>query len=137
LTSGKNKAAVLAIAGLTLYGALFVTSALAGPPKKTTKKPPKKTEKSNQAAIEAGKKVYAANTCSGCHRIDGKGGAVGPDLTKTGADAKHTAKWFEVQIKTPKEHKADSAMPAYGDKIKGKDLTNLVAYLSSLKGGKK
>ncbi len=34
---------------------------------------------------DKGKAVYAANGCSGCHRIRGEGGRMGPDLTDIGA----------------------------------------------------
>ncbi len=64
--------------------------------------------------------------------INGKGGTNGPDLSTTGADAKHTPKWLEAQIVNPKTNNPDSTMPPY-DSIKGKDLSNLVAYLGSLK----
>lgn len=33
---------------------------------------------------EAGQKVWAANNCSSCHRIGGKGGFAGPDLSNIG-----------------------------------------------------
>ncbi len=33
---------------------------------------------------EKGRAVYAANGCSGCHRIRGEGGRMGPDLTDVG-----------------------------------------------------
>ena len=49
---------------------------------------------------------------------------------KVGADAKHTKKWFTDLVKDGKP----PSMPAFGDKVKGKDLDNLVAYLASLKG---
>jgi len=121
------------MAGLTLYGLLIVTAAFAGaPPQKTTKKPPAKAAPS-AATIAAGKKVYEANACGGCHAVGGTGGTSGPELTKVAADPKHTAKWLEAQVKNPKTHTPESTMPPYGDKIKGKDLSNLVAYLGSLK----
>jgi cbb3-type cytochrome oxidase cytochrome c subunit len=136
LTATRKTAVALIGAGLTLYGSLFVTMALAGP-QSSAKAPPKKsttkTSKSNTAAITAGRKVYDANACAGCHSINGKGGSTGPDLTRVAADPKHTAKWLEQQVKNPKVNTPESMMPPYGDKIKGKDLTNLVAFLSSLK----
>jgi mono/diheme cytochrome c family protein len=139
LIATRNRAVALIGVGLTLYGSLFVTMALAGPQSSSAKAPPKKSttktapSKNNTAAITAGKKVYDANACAGCHSIGGKGGSTGPDLTKVAADPKHTAKWLEQQVKNPKVNTPESNMPPYGDKIKGKDLTNLVAYLSSLK----
>ncbi len=132
MTQVTNKAVALLMIGLTLGGPLTV--ALAGQHTKH-KKPPVKTTKATKptaAMLAAGAKVYEATGCGGCHMINGKGGATGPDLTSIGAEASHTAKWMEVQVVNPKAHKADSAMPAY-DTLKGKDLSNLVAYLVSLK----
>ena len=115
--------------GLTVGGTL--TAALAAPPKKKSA-PPAKTTKPTAAMLAAGAKVYDANGCGGCHMINEKGGTNGPDLSAVGADAKHTPKWLETKIVNPKASKPDSAMPPY-DSIKGKDLSNLVAYLGSLK----
>ena len=56
----------------------------------------------------------------------------GPNLTKVGANPKHTAKWLEEAIVNPKAHNPDSTMPAY-DSLSAKDLKNLVAYMGSLK----
>ncbi len=131
MNHGTNRAVALLMVGLTLCGSLSI--ALAGPPKKT-KKPPVKTTstKPTAAMIAAGAKVYDGNGCGACHAIGGKGGTNGPELTNTGGDAKHTPKWLEAQVVNPKANKPDSAMPPY-DSIKGKDLSNLVAYLGSLK----
>jgi mono/diheme cytochrome c family protein len=128
LLSGKNRSAAL-LAGLILSGSLLLTSAVAGPPK--GKKPPKKG--GNAALVAAGKKVYDSNGCANCHTIAGKGGKIGPELTRVGADAKHTAKWLEEKVKDPKASNPSSTMPAFAEKIKGKDLAALGAYLASLK----
>lgn len=133
MIKGTVRAVAMLMVGLTLGGSMTV--ALAAPPKKTKKPPVKKTAKTTKpsaAVLAAGAKVYDANGCGGCHMINGKGGTNGPDLSGTGAEAKHTAKWLETQIVNPKANKADSTMPPY-DSIKGKDLSNLVAYLGSLK----
>lgn len=135
MIAAKNRAIALMMAGMTLYGSLLVTAAVAAPPKGHKKPPTKKTTaKTNTAAlIAAGKKVYDANGCANCHAINGKGGKGGPNLSKAGAEAKHTVAWFEAQVKDPKSHNPNSPMPAFGDKIKGKDLTALATYLKSLK----
>ena len=125
----KNKLA-LSMTGLAVLSALTLTTAFAGPPKK---KAPHKKAPVTKADPVAGKKVYVANGCGGCHAIKGEGGMNGPDLTKFGTDKKDAA-WTAVQIQDPKKHKPDSPMPGYADKIKGKDLTNLSAYLLTLKG---
>jgi len=130
---GKKRAAVLAVAGLTIYGSLLLTAVSASPPKTKHKPTTKKSAGGSAALIAEGKKVYEANKCANCHMIHGKGGKSGPDLTKTGANPAHSLAWFEAEIKNPKSHKADAKMPAYGDKIKGKDLRALATYMVSLK----
>ena len=129
MISTNKKIVVSALMGMTVLGSLLVTSALATP--QTTKKPPTKKPAAGDPA--AGKKVYDAQGCAGCHAISGTGGMVGPELTKVGADPKHTTKWLTDYVTDPKKQNPNSMMPAYGDKVKGKDMTNLVAYLASLK----
>lgn len=116
--------------GIALLGTFAVSTALAGPPKPKPKKKPPVTK----ADPAAGKKVYTSNGCGGCHAIKGQGGMNGPDLTKYASDKTKDAKWTNIQIQDPKKHNPDPKMPAYADKIKGKDLTNLTAYLLTLKG---
>ena len=133
MATTNNKAVTTLMLGLSVFGSLMFSTAFAAPPK--GKKPPAKTapKKDDPAAIAAGKKVYEAQGCAGCHAIAGAGGMSGPELTKVGADPKHTTKWLTEAVVSPKAHNPNSAMPAYDDKVKGKDLTNLVAYLGSLK----
>ena len=45
----------------------------------------------------------------------------------------YDAKFFEAKIKNAKASNPDTSMPAYEETIKGKDLSNLVAYLKTLK----
>jgi mono/diheme cytochrome c family protein len=135
LSSAERSGNVLSLNGKTvkflisssILAGLIATGASAAPPKsaKGAKKP--------SAAVTAGKKVYAANKCDMCHKIAGKGGANAPDLSKEGANVKHSAAWLQVEIQNPKAHKPDSRMPAFKDKIAAADLANLVAYLRSLK----
>ena len=115
----------ISMIGLAIFSALTLTTAFAKPPKKAPV---------TKADPAAGKKVYAANGCGGCHKIKDEGGEAGPALTAYASDKKKDAKWTAVQIQDPKKHNTDTKMPAYADKIKGKDLNNLVAYLLTLKG---
>ncbi len=127
---------------VTLTVSLFLTSALAGPPK-TRKAPAKKTpaksaaqpagKTADPALVAEGKKLYAGNSCGACHAIAGEGGKTGPELTKVAAQPSHDAKWLETALVNPKAHNPASAMPSYADRLKGHDLTALVAYLSTLK----
>ena len=136
MANPNNKAVLTMMLGLSVFGSLMLGTAFAAPPK--GKKPPAKPapkketpKKDDPAAIAAGKKVYDAQGCAGCHAIAGEGGKNGPELTKVAADAKHTPKWLEEAVVNPQAH--HSSMPSYADKVKGKDLSNMVAYLGSLK----
>ena len=132
-----HKAAAFSVAGIILFGSLLMTSASAKPPKhgkKPTK--PGASTKATPAMIAAGTKVYEANGCAGCHAINGAGGNAGPELSNVGGEAKHNTAWLTMAVATPTKIDADSKMPPYGDKIKGADMKNLVAYLGSLKKAK-
>ncbi len=121
----------LTIAAVICTLSILATAAFAGPPK--GKKPAPKTTAPTATEIAAGKKVYTASGCGGCHAISGNGGKAGPDLTKVGVSPKHTLKWLSDQVSDPKLHTPDSTMPGYAESIKGKDLKAIAAYLSTLK----
>lgn len=89
----------------------------------------------NAAAIEAGKKVYAANRCQICHSIGGVGnkqGALDGVGKKLSADDIHAwivdAEGMTAKTKAPRK----PLMKSY-PKIAKADLDALVAYLQSLK----
>jgi cbb3-type cytochrome oxidase cytochrome c subunit len=136
-----RKAGALLGVGLVFYASLGAVVALAVPQK--AKKPTAKSgAKAAPKAADTiasmtalGKKVYASNGCNACHTISGKGGPVGPDLTKTGANAAHTVKWLSDHVANPKTHTPTSSMPAFASSIKGKDLVAVGVYLKTL-GGK-
>ncbi len=81
--------------------------------------------------------------CFACHTIDGKGGNVGPNLSKEGL-LKHSVKWIEVQIATPGKHFKSGSMVKVNGKtymaimpdhkmLNKKELFELASYLDSLK----
>ena len=121
----KNTVTPLIRTGLALFGSLLLTSALAGPPKQ------KHPVSAAGNLVAAGKRVFDANGCSNCHAIGGKGGKGGPDLSAEGT--KRSRPWLAAQVVNPKAHTSSSTMPAFGNKIKGKDLTAVSIYLASLK----
>ena len=77
----------------------------------------------------AGEKVYVDQGCNACHKINGKGGDIGPDLTHVGAA--HDKDWLKKVITDPKSIDPNSSMPVY--KLSGKELGELVDYLAGLK----
>src|SRR5690349_12170406 len=114
-------ALLLSAVGLTLLGSLAATLPLpaaqkkGAPPKKGATKPPVKGTggASNAADITAGKQVYTTSGCATCHAIGGKGGTSAPDLSNTGGNPNHTAKWLQTQVNNPKANNPGSTMPPF------------------------
>ena len=83
-----------------------------------------------------GAEVYAAQKCSVCHAIAGKGGKSSP---LDGIGAKMSADEIRQWITSPTEMSAKAKsqkkppMPAKWTKLPAADLDALVAYLASLK----
>jgi len=80
------------------------------------------------ARADEGQQVYAAQKCSMCHSIAGKGNAKNP-LDDVGG--KMTADEMKKYVANPKSVKADSKMKAYPN-LPAEDLDALVAYLGTL-----
>jgi ubiquinol-cytochrome c reductase cytochrome b subunit len=85
------------------------------------------------AAIEKGRKVFDSQGCTACHKVDGKGGSIGPELSGNTLVGK-SRKWLEDQVRTPKSHFPGTVMPSFV-KLSKEDLDNLVSYLMSLVSG--
>ena len=86
-------------------------------------------------AIEKGLQVYAAQKCSICHSIDGKGNAKGPlDGVGTKLTADEIRQWVVNPAEMTKKTKAERKPPmrAYPNLAK-EDLDAVVAYMASLK----
>lgn len=99
------------------------------------------------SAAQLGKELINSHKngidCFACHAINGKGGNIGPNLSKEGA-ANHPIKWIEVQIATPaKNFKPGSTLKVGGKTymaimpdhkmLSKKELFELASYLDSLK----
>ncbi len=92
--------------------------------------PPKPLMVSSSASTKPGEATFKAQGCSACHRINGLGGTIGPDLTKVGN--RRDKAWIEDQIRNPKAHNPTSIMPSFA-KLPDKDVEELAEYLSGLK----
>jgi mono/diheme cytochrome c family protein len=89
------------------------------------------------ASVQRGEKVYAAQKCSICHAVAGKGNQKGPlDSVGSKLTADQIRQWLvnpaEMTAKTKAERKPN--MRAYATLPK-EDLDALVAYMLSLKKG--
>ena len=88
------------------------------------------------AQVKKGQEVYAAQKCSVCHAIAGKGGKASP---LDGVGAKLSADDIRAWIVTPVEAAAKAKstkkppMPAKYGKLPAAELDALVAYMVSLK----
>jgi mono/diheme cytochrome c family protein len=92
--------------------------------------------------LQAGRQVFEAKGCIGCHVIQGVGGAVGPDLTTIGTTAES-----RVPGESAEEYIRESilnstafvvpnyppVMPSFQGNITDQELNDLVRYLMSLK----
>ncbi len=91
------------------------------------------------AAAKAGERIYMTSACTTCHAIAGySSGYIGPNLTHFGSrhtfagstlinSPQNVAAWIE----NPQALKPGAQMPALG--LRGRELSELVAYLESLK----
>lgn len=89
----------------------------------------------NQAQVDSGQKVFAAQKCSICHSIAGQGNKKGPlDGVGSKLSADDIRQWLtnapEMAAKTKAERKPP--MKVYATLAKD-DLDALVAYVQSLK----
>jgi cytochrome c oxidase cbb3-type subunit 3 len=83
------------------------------------------------AALEKGKGVFANNNCGSCHRADGGGNTIGPNLTD--------AYWLHgggVQniFNTIKLGVVEKGMPAWGKTLSPQDVRDVTFYVMSLQG---
>ena len=88
------------------------------------------------ADAAAGEKVYAAQKCSMCHSVAGKGGKSSPlDGVGSKLTAEQLKEWIVDPITAAKSHSSTKKppMPKKYDKLPAADIDNLVAYMASLK----
>ena len=97
---------------------------------------PRVARSQDAEVVKKGRKVYAAQKCSVCHAIAGKGGKSSPlDGVGGKLSADDIRQWIVEPIAMAK--KANSTkkppMPKKYDKLPAADLDALVAYMQSLK----
>ncbi|MDO8586373.1 MAG: c-type cytochrome [Armatimonadota bacterium] len=77
--------------------------------------------------IRLGKKLFTERACVGCHKIDGRGGTIGPELTAVGE--RRNAHWLIQHFKNPREVVAGSRMPKF--KLTDDEIKVLTTFMLS------
>lgn len=78
-----------------------------------------------------GKLAWQKYGCGSCHRINGVGTRIGPDLSRVGV--RRDRMWLYHQLVNPKSHNSNSVMTDYSN-IPNEDRHDLANYLSGLRG---
>ena len=86
----------------------------------------------NPAAPELarGEQVFEASGCRGCHKLEGFGGIVGPELDRVGA--RRSPEWLKRHFLTPAAVTPGSGMPP--QKFSGPELEAITLFMLSLTG---
>ncbi len=85
--------------------------------------------------IAYGRTLYRQEGCFICHRLDGEGSKVGPDLDVEGTRGRNSA-WLVGHFKAPTMYVPSSIMPAFKN-LTEEQLSALAAFLEAQKGSKK
>ena len=88
--------------------------------------------KTRAQLIAYGKTLYRQEGCFMCHRLDGEGGKVGPDLTLEGTRGR-TVDWLTGHFKEPAKFVPGSIMPPFKN-LTDEQLSALIAFLLNQKG---
>jgi ubiquinol-cytochrome c reductase cytochrome b subunit len=85
------------------------------------------------ADISRGRDLFQSQGCMACHKIDGKGGSVGPDLGDEPGKGRSRS-WIIAQIRNPKSHFPSTIMPAFSQ-LSDQQVGQLADFLLSRKTG--
>jgi len=88
--------------------------------------------KTQEQLIAYGKTLYRQEGCFICHRLDGQGTKVGPDLTVEGTRGR-SASWLIGHFKNPAAYVPGSIMPPFKN-LTDEQLRALTAFLQNQRG---
>ena len=84
----------------------------------------------NDSKLEVGSKLYYEKyACVACHRINAKGGTIGPDLTEVGARLR--PEWIAYYLRDPKAFVKNSLEPVFN--LTDNEIKDLTAFLVNQK----
>ena len=85
--------------------------------------------------LTEGRRLFEREGCHGCHKLNGVGGSIGPDLTEEGA-SERSPQWLEAHFLSPSEVSPGSAMPNFHfTREQARALTYYMLSLSSQEMG--
>lgn len=80
-----------------------------------------------QPVVE-GAMLYQASDCGSCHRVNGEGTQLGPDLDEV--SIRHPREWIEAHFRDPAKMSPGSPMPPFA--FSDKDMERMIRFLSAL-----
>ena len=80
--------------------------------------------------VQTAANLYASS-CVACHKLDGQGGTVGPNLSKVGSRRDYET--IRAIIVDPLSNYDESEMPPFGDKLPKEQIDAMARYLASRK----
>ena len=83
--------------------------------------------------VKKGEQLFYSVGCGSCHRVNGRGGTIGPDLSNEG-QRERSRQWLVTQIRNPQAYVADSIMPAFTS-LSDQEVNYIVDYLLYLGTG--
>jgi mono/diheme cytochrome c family protein len=101
----------------------------AAPPKAVVEAAPPAPKPVSEPSAERGQALFRKKGCTGCHRIRGQGGSIGPDLTFEGEVAGHDADWHRRHLADPRAVTPGSTMPPF--RLSEAETADLIAFLTS------
>lgn len=118
-------AGVLGMAALAVYGGIVDRTSSHPELAAAAERPP-----IDGKLVAAGVKLYDKLGCAGCHKINGVGGTICPDLSDEGR-IRPDRQWQIDHLVSPSSKVPGSTMPAYPD-LKSHELAALAEYMVSL-----
>jgi len=88
--------------------------------------------KASKKSLKRGKKLFSRKYgCIGCHRVEGKGGRIGPDASRL--RKRLDEDWLHAYLKDPQSTIQDAMMPNFA--LTDDEIKKIIGYLLSLGNG--
>ena len=110
----------------TVAGTQTVTTAAT----QTVPSSPLEPSSQTPSAAKPGSQLLNSLGCMACHRVDGKGGAIGPEFAAALLKGK-SREWLITQIRNPKAHFPNSIMPAFSS-LTDEQVNDVIDFLLNI-----